>query len=234
MDDIQNGIQSCYKNLTDEVFNKYGQKINTFGDEYIYFLNKGKTERECVAFAKKMLDFVEECYQIILKIPLHLDKIFIISALESNVQKPKSKITFLKEKIVEADPTEKNIRKALNLGHTLGHAIESLAMEQRETILHGYAVAWGIIGELYLSFMKCNFPKEHLQQTVQFIRQYYGNALVDCKQYERLYQLMMHDKKNSGNNINFTLLGNIGDIRINQQATKNEIFEMLDFLTFNI
>ena len=140
----------------------------------------------------------------------------------------------IKEKIVEADPTEKNIRKALNLGHTLGHAIESLAMEQRETILHGYAVAWGIIGELYLSFMKCNFPKEHLQQTVQFIRQYYGNAPVDCKQYERLYQLMMHDKKNSGNNINFTLLGNIGDIRINQQATKNEIFEMLDFLTFNI
>ena len=140
----------------------------------------------------------------------------------------------VKERIVEADPTEKNIRKALNLGHTVGHAIESLAMEQKKTILHGYAVAWGIIGELYLSFMKCNFPKEHLQQTVQFIRQYYGDAPIDCKQYEHLYQLMLHDKKNTGNNINFTLLGNIGDIRINQQATKNEIFEMLDFLTFNI
>ncbi|MBP5498934.1 MAG: 3-dehydroquinate synthase [Muribaculaceae bacterium] len=141
-----------------------------------------------------------------------------------------AKSVAIKERIVEADPTEKGLRKALNLGHTAGHAIESLAMEQGRTVLHGYAVAWGLICELYLSAVKCGFPKDKLRQTVQFIKENYGIFAFDCKQYERLYEFMTHDKKNEGGIINFTLLGGIGDIRINQQATKEEIFEMLDFL----
>ena len=136
----------------------------------------------------------------------------------------------IKERIVEQDPTEKGLRKALNLGHTAGHALESLALEQGRPVLHGYAVAWGLICELYLSVVKCGFPKDRLRQTVQFIRQHYGDPAIDCKQYERLYEFMQHDKKNEAGIINFTLLGGIGDIRINQQATKEEIFEMLDFL----
>lgn len=136
----------------------------------------------------------------------------------------------IKERIVEQDPTERGFRKALNLGHTAGHALESLALEQRRPVLHGYAVAWGLICELYLSVVKCGFPKDRLCQTVQFIRQHYGDPAIDCKQYERLYEFMQHDKKNEAGIINFTLLGGIGDIRINQQATKEEIFEMLDFL----
>ena len=141
-----------------------------------------------------------------------------------------AKSVAIKERIVEADPTEKGLRKALNLGHTAGHAIESLAMEQGRTVLHGYAVAWGLICELYLSAVKCGFPKDKLRQTVQFIKENYGIFAFDCKQYERLYEFMTHEKKNEGGIINFTLLGGIGDIRINQQATKEEIFEMLDFL----
>ena len=141
-----------------------------------------------------------------------------------------AKSVAIKEGIVEQDPTEKGLRKALNLGHTAGHAIESLAMEEGRTILHGYAVAYGLICELYLSVVRCNFPKDRLRQTVQFIRQHYGCFDIDCKKYEHIYQLMTHDKKNMGDTINFTLLADIGDIRINQQATKDEIFEMLDFL----
>ena len=141
-----------------------------------------------------------------------------------------AKSVAIKEGIVEQDPTEKGLRKALNLGHTAGHAIESLAMEEGRTILHGYAVAYGLICELYLSVVRCNFPKDRLRQTVQFIRQHYGCFDIDCKKYEHIYQLMTHDKKNMGDTINFTLLAGIGDIRINQQATKDEIFEMLDFL----
>ena len=141
-----------------------------------------------------------------------------------------AKSVAIKEGIVEQDPTEKGLRKALNLGHTAGHAIESLAMEEGRTILHGYAVAYGLICELYLSVVRCDFPKDRLRQTVQFIRQHYGCFDIDCKKYEHIYQLMTHDKKNMGDTINFTLLAGIGDIRINQQATKDEIFEMLDFL----
>ncbi|MBQ9171343.1 MAG: 3-dehydroquinate synthase [Bacteroidaceae bacterium] len=145
-----------------------------------------------------------------------------------------AKSVSIKERIVEEDPTEKGLRKALNLGHTAGHALESLAIEQKRTVLHGYAVAWGLICELYLSVVKCNFPKDKLRQTVQFIREHYGDFPIDCKQYERLYEFMKHDKKNEGDSINFTLLGSIGDIRINQKATKEEIFEMLDFLSFKL
>ena len=144
-----------------------------------------------------------------------------------------AKSVAIKERIVEQDPTEKGLRKALNLGHTAGHALESLALEQGRTVLHGYAVAWGLVCELYLSVAMCNFSKDKLRQTVQFIRENYGEPGIDCKQYERLYELMTHDKKNEGDSINFTLLADIGDVCINQQATKEIIFEMLDFLAFN-
>lgn len=135
----------------------------------------------------------------------------------------------IKENIVEQDPFEKGIRKALNLGHTVGHAFESLALETHRPVLHGYAVAWGIVCELYFSTVKVGFPKDKLRQTVNFIKEHYGVMPFDCKQYERLYEFMTHDKKNSAGSINFTLMGEVGDIRINQSATKEEIFEMLDF-----
>ena len=135
----------------------------------------------------------------------------------------------IKEHIVTEDPFEKGIRKALNLGHTIGHAFESLAMEEHRPILHGYAVAWGLVCELYFSTLQIGFPKEKLRQTIQFIKDHYGIFTYNCKEYERLYELMTHDKKNTAGHINFTLLGNIGDIRINQTASKEDIFEMLDF-----
>ena len=135
----------------------------------------------------------------------------------------------IKEDIVEQDPFEKGIRKALNLGHPVGHAFESLALEEGRPILHGYAVAWGIVCDLYFSHLKVGFPKDKLRQTIQFIKENYGVFTFDCKQYDALYAFMTHDKKNTSGIINFTLMGEIGDIRINQSASKDEIMEMLDF-----
>lgn len=135
----------------------------------------------------------------------------------------------IKENIVEQDPLEHGIRKALNLGHTVGHAFESLALEENRPHLHGYAVAWGMVCELYLSNLKTGFPTDKMRQTIRFIRDTYGTFAFDCKQYDRLYQFMTHDKKNTSGTINFTLLGEVGDIRINQTATRQEIDEMLDF-----
>lgn len=135
----------------------------------------------------------------------------------------------VKEEIVKQDPFEQNIRKALNLGHTVGHAFESMAMAQNNPILHGYAVAWGIVCELYYSCLKTNFPKDKMRQTVRFIKDIYGTFNFDCSHYEQLYGYMTHDKKNKGDKINFTLLSNVGEIKINQSANKQEIFDMLDF-----
>jgi 3-dehydroquinate synthase len=136
----------------------------------------------------------------------------------------------VKEKIVEQDPMERGIRKALNFGHTIGHAFESYALEIKEPVLHGYAVAWGMIVELYLSYRKTDLPKSVLQQAVSYIRNLYGAFFIDCKQYEKLYEYMTHDKKNEGKGqILFTLLKDIGDIKINVNVEKKDIFEALDF-----
>lgn len=134
----------------------------------------------------------------------------------------------VKERIVEQDPHEHGIRKALNLGHTFGHAFESWALK-RKPVLHGYAVAFGLIPELYLSVMKTGFPTEKMRQTVNFIKEYYGSLPITCDDYDELIKLMRHDKKNQDGIINFTLLGGIGDIRINQSATIDEIKEAFDF-----
>ena len=134
----------------------------------------------------------------------------------------------VKERIVELDPHEKGIRKALNLGHTFGHAFESWALK-RKPILHGYAVAFGLIPELYLSVAKTGFPTDKMRQTVTFIKENYGTLDITCDDYDELIELMQHDKKNQNGIINFTMLGGIGDIRINQTATTEEIKEALDF-----
>ena len=134
----------------------------------------------------------------------------------------------IKERIVAEDPHEKGIRKALNLGHTFGHAFESWAMK-RQPVLHGYAVAFGLIAELYLATTRTDFPTERMRQTVNFIRAYYGSLPITCNDYPELIELMHHDKKNRGNEINVTLLGGIGDIRINQTITEEDIKEALDF-----
>lgn len=135
----------------------------------------------------------------------------------------------VKEEIVAQDPYEKGIRKALNLGHTVGHAFESLALAENRPVLHGYAVAWGMVCELYLSHLRVGFPKDKMRQTIQFIKENYGIFHFDCKKYEQLYAYMTHDKKNTSGIINFTLLKEIGDICINQTADKETIFEMFDF-----
>ena len=135
----------------------------------------------------------------------------------------------VKERIVDEDPTEQGIRKALNLGHTIGHAFESYAMKSMRPILHGYAVAYGLVCELYLSCVKTGFPVDKMRQVVRFVNENYGKLPITCDDYPALLELMTHDKKNVGDTIIFTLLGGVGDIRINQTATKEEICEALDF-----
>ncbi len=153
--------------------------------------------------------------------PTNGDHKALSALLEKNIQ--------VKERIVMEDPLELGIRKALNVGHTAGHALESFAMESGHPVLHGYAVAWGMICELYLSVIKMGFPKDKMRQTVSYIRQHYGLMPITCDDYPHLYELMTHDKKNTRDFVNFTLLSDVGQIHINQSASKEEIYEMLDF-----
>ncbi len=133
----------------------------------------------------------------------------------------------VKEYFVASDPTEKNIRKALNFGHTIGHAFESYAWEQNRPIQHGYAVAYGMIAELYLSFKKCNFPRSDFQNLTNWLLKLYGKFHISENDFDSLFELMTHDKKNEAGRINFTLLSEIGKIEINQNCERDLIYESL-------
>jgi len=135
----------------------------------------------------------------------------------------------VKERIVEEDPTEQGIRKALNLGHTFGHAFESFALETKRPVLHGYAVAWGLVCELYLSHIQLGFDKNVLMRIANFIKENYGVFTLESANYQHIYELMQHDKKNDTGTINFTLLKAVGDIQINQTANRKEIEDVLSF-----
>ena len=136
----------------------------------------------------------------------------------------------IKEKVVAQDPRETGWRKILNFGHTVGHAIESAALENNPQP-HGYCVLWGMVAEVYLSVVKAGCPREVLQQLTQIMLQWYGRPQCDCRQREQLTVRMYQDKKNNANcSPNFTLLEDIGQPLINQHIAEADIDEALEYL----
>lgn len=135
----------------------------------------------------------------------------------------------VKQRVVEADPTEQGIRKVLNLGHTVGHAVESLLVSRGTPIAHGHAVAVGLVCALYLSVVKTKFPMQCMRYVTNFIRENYPTVGITCDDYEELLRLMLHDKKNVSGKMLFTLLADVGRPLINQQVGAEEITESLDF-----
>jgi 3-dehydroquinate synthase len=143
------------------------------------------------------------------------------------------KSILVKEKIVMEDPKEKKNRKALNFGHTFGHAFESLSYKMLKFIPHGYAIAWGMICELYLSFILFGFSEKYLMKIISFVKNHYGEFNFDCSHYRLLHEFMRHDKKNVSGNINFTLLKSVGEIVIDKSIDMKKIDEALDFYKKN-
>ena len=136
----------------------------------------------------------------------------------------------IKENVVAQDPCETGWRKILNFGPTIGHAIESAALEH-DALPHGYCVLWGMVAEVYLSGVKLGCPREVLQQLTQVMLGYYGRPQCNCKQREELIQRMYHDKKNTAHHApNFTLLRDVGDPVINQHVSEEDIDEALEYL----
>ena len=140
----------------------------------------------------------------------------------------------VKERIVAADPKEEGLRKALNLGHTFGHALEEISFQPSvfsSQIPHGYAVVYGLIAEMYLSVTKLGCSKAPLQQLTQIMLHYYGKPQCKCSDRERLLSLMQQDKKNEhAGEINCTLIRQVGSPQVNQVITTDEANEALDYL----
>lgn len=132
----------------------------------------------------------------------------------------------VKAEIVENDPKESGVRKALNLGHTVGHAIESCAIARGAELYHGDAVAYGIIAELFLSVNKMGFDPALYSRIRRFITGMYPPYRLSADADE-LYTLMLHDKKNEREGVNFTLLRQPGSFTIDNYCCKEEIVEAL-------
>lgn len=142
-------------------------------------------------------------------------------------------IVTVKQRIVAQDPQENGLRKALNLGHTIGHALEeySLAHQPHTPLSHGYAVMYGLVAELYLSVTQLGLDREVLRSIAHTMITYYGRPQCACSDRQELIQWMYDDKKNEQpHTITFTLLHQIGKPAINQIIPEEQIQEALEYL----
>jgi 3-dehydroquinate synthase len=124
----------------------------------------------------------------------------------------------LKQNVVKQDPFDKNYRHILNFGHTIGHALESIAIRKGEDLLHGQAVANGI----YYTLDLCkNLSKETVDRVKQYIEKYY--KIQPINDVQELFNYMNSDKKTINNEYNFVLLEEIGKATINNKISREQI-----------
>lgn len=122
----------------------------------------------------------------------------------------------IKNEIVQKDPFEESIRKVLNFGHTIGHAIETYSLiHDNDPLLHGEAVAIGMMCEAYLSVKHNTLPESKLNELCSYMKSLYLDYTIDSKSFEQLHLLVKQDKKNESESINFTLLKDIAEPEIN-------------------
>lgn len=136
----------------------------------------------------------------------------------------------IKKYFVEKDPYEKDIRKALNFGHTFGHAFESYSIKTSFPLSHGKAIAYGMICEAYLSNKEAGLSSFSFESICSFIIITFGKPSISKENFKHYIDLMKYDKKNNNDKINCTLIPEIGQFSINNYFSNKEILEALDFL----
>lgn len=168
--------------------------------------------------------------------PNYWNKLTDLTALASNdLNQIIHESVVIKNTIVLEDPTEQNARKTLNFGHTLGHAIESycLAHETRATLLHGEAIAIGMILECFISNKQVGLSEASLREITTTLLEMYEHIHFDSSEIEPIIELLKHDKKNDNGNINFVLLQAVGKPIIDQQVDNTLIYESFSYYTEN-
>ncbi len=158
-------------------------------------------------------------------------KIYHVSVSEplKDIQAIIYRSILIKKEIIEQDPYEKGIRKALNFGHTIGHAVETYFLNSSTPISHGHAVALGMICAIYISKVIQNFSEYAADQITQKIKSLYAYHQIKSDDYVPIMSLMKNDKKNEGGKISFTLLKEIGNPVVNQYVENKLIVEALAY-----
>ncbi|MDO6744958.1 3-dehydroquinate synthase [Tenacibaculum soleae] len=137
----------------------------------------------------------------------------------------------IKNEVVLKDPKEQNIRKVLNWGHTIGHGVESYFLEnpEKENLTHGEAIAIGIVCETFLSSKILDFPSDKLQEVKKAIIAIYGKIDIKKEDFSSIIELMKHDKKNIGGEINFVLLSDYENFELNCKVSNQLIKDSLNY-----
>lgn len=137
----------------------------------------------------------------------------------------------IKRNVVTEDPRENGLRKTLNFGHTLGHAIETyfLGNENKKTLLHGEAIVIGMILAAYISSKLTNFPKTERDFIKKLFISYYGEVVIENQDIKPILELLKYDKKNSHGNINFVLLEAIGKPKIDCIVEESVILDAFNY-----
>lgn len=135
----------------------------------------------------------------------------------------------IKKEIVEKDPKEEGLRKILNFGHTIGHAVESHYLNTPNHLLHGEAIAIGMLAEAYLSHTKMRMSKDDLSTITQTILEVFGKKYVAHSDFEEIASLCLQDKKNTGKIINCSLLKRIGECEYNIPISNEDILASLQY-----
>ena len=137
----------------------------------------------------------------------------------------------IKNEVVLQDPKEKNLRKILNFGHTLGHAIESfyLESEDKENLTHGEAIAIGMVCECYMSSKLLSFPTEKVIEVKDTVISIYGKVNLLKEDFYAIMNLLKHDKKNVNGQVNFVLLNDYEDFKLDCKVSEELIVESMEF-----
>jgi 3-dehydroquinate synthase len=136
----------------------------------------------------------------------------------------------IKSQVTKTDPFETGLRKILNFGHTVGHAVESYFLPiSDKKLLHGHAIAIGMIAEAYISFQKGFISKENLNSIEQYILLIYGKVELFSFDIEKILPYALQDKKNENNLINASLLQEIGKANYNIEISLKEIKSSLEY-----
>jgi len=136
----------------------------------------------------------------------------------------------IKQKVVKFDPQERNTRKVLNFGHTIGHGIESYSLlHDDEPMLHGEAIAIGMICEAFISNKMCGLPEEELKEMVRYINDSFGYRDLNHDLAMEVLEIIKHDKKSVDGHCRMTLLKNIGKAVIDQECTPDVIIDSMHF-----
>lgn len=129
----------------------------------------------------------------------------------------------VKLKVVTEDPREQGLRKILNFGHTIGHAVETFLLNSGNKILHGEAIAVGMVAESWLSFQRGLIAESDFQSIKRYLLKIFGKVALSESDFEAIALLTLQDKKNSADKILCVLLDGIGKARWDCAITKEEV-----------